>query len=154
MKVKIIAVFHRKTKSLKIYRPYKSLFPIQYYNYIDMLLKSSPNCFCVLIAIFVLSTSCTNDSLSEPLETESTENPTEEEEPEVTTEETPEQVACDDPTNFIFNEKDGLLLVEFENAEFTEDWKLKSEGSTDSEVTFMVWEGEQSLGNPGNGIAT
>lgn len=119
-----------------------------------MLHKLSPNFFYVLITIFVLGTSCTNDSLSEPLETESTENPTEEEEPEVTTEETPEQVACDDLTNFIFNEKDGLLLVEFENAEFTEDWKLKSEGSTESEVTFMVWEGEQSLGNPGNGIAT
>ena len=61
---------------------------------------------------------------------------------------------CTNISDFIFNEKDGLVTVEFEEAEFSGDWKQKSDGSGFSGEGYMVWEGPQHLGNPGNGTAS
>lgn len=63
------------------------------------------------------------------------------------------QESCKNVSDFIFNEKDGLVNVEFENSEFSDDWKLKNDGDGFSGEGYMVWEGEQYLGNPGNGTA-
>ena len=65
-----------------------------------------------------------------------------------------ESTSCTDPLNYVFNERDGLLFAEFEDAKFSEDWKLKSDGTSYSGDGYMVWEGSQHLGNPGNGTAT
>ena len=59
--------------------------------------------------------------------------------------------ACSDAANFVFNEEDGLVVVEFEDADFPEDWALKSDVDGFSGEGYMVWEGSQSLGNPGRG---
>ncbi len=56
--------------------------------------------------------------------------------------------------DFIFNEKDGLVLGEFENAAFTGEWKLKSDGNSYTGEGYMVWEGQQYLNAPGNGLVT
>ncbi|MFK7811977.1 MAG: hypothetical protein AB8B59_05750 [Maribacter sp.] len=60
---------------------------------------------------------------------------------------------CTDISEFVFNEKDGLVNVEFEKSEFSGDWKLKSDGNGFSDQGYMVWQGEQYLSNPGNGAA-
>lgn len=65
-----------------------------------------------------------------------------------------EPKACDNVTNFVFIEKEGLVNVEFENAKFSGDWKLKTEGNSFSGKGYMVWEGDQYLGNPGNATTT
>ena len=61
---------------------------------------------------------------------------------------------CENVENYIFTEKDGLVKIEFENAKFTSDWELKSEGNSFSGEGYMVWSGPQYLGQPGNGFAT
>ena len=61
---------------------------------------------------------------------------------------------CSNSLESIFNEKDGLVNVEFEATEFSEDWKQKSDGSGFSGKGYMVWEGEQHTGTPGNGLVT
>lgn len=63
------------------------------------------------------------------------------------------ELACSQVSDYVFNEKDGLLNVEFENTDFSGDWKLKNDGSGFSGEGYMVWEGEQHLGNPGAGTA-
>jgi len=61
---------------------------------------------------------------------------------------------CTNPQDYIFNEKNGLVHIEFENAVFSEDWALKNDGNGHSGAGYMVWEGPQHLGNPGNGATT
>ena len=63
----------------------------------------------------------------------------------------PQEQPCLNASSFVFNEKDGLVTIEFEDAEFSEDWELKSDGSSFSGEGYMVWEGSQNLGNPGIG---
>jgi len=86
----------------------------------------------LLVIFLTISTSCSKEA--------TTENETE--------------TACNQVSDYIFNEKDGLVNIEFENTDFSNDWKLKSDGSSFSGNGYMVWEGEQHLGNPGNGKAT
>ncbi|MBS9461146.1 hypothetical protein KIM67_01895 [Flagellimonas sp. 389] len=101
--------------------------------------------------ILAWSVSCSDSSDEDGVETES-------EIPEEGSEEpkTPPDTAseCSDPSSFIFNEKDGLVNVEFENAEFSGDWELQSTDADHTGEGYMVWTGNQSLGNPGNGLTT
>lgn len=62
--------------------------------------------------------------------------------------------ACTNPLDLVFNEKDGLVSVEFEEAEFSDDWAMKSDGNSFSGKGYMVWEGNQNLHEPGSGSAT
>lgn len=74
---------------------------------------------------------------------------------ETTTEEdTPEATTCTDPSGFIFIENNGLVLVEFENTVFSEDWSLKNDGDGYSGEGYMVWEGDQYFQSPGNGMVS
>lgn len=59
---------------------------------------------------------------------------------------------CVEAGTFLFVEKDGYINIEFENADFSGDWKLKNNGST-SGKGYMVWEGEQYLHRPEVGFA-
>jgi len=63
-------------------------------------------------------------------------------------------VICDDPAEFIFQEKEGLVNVEFENAIFSEDWELTNSDNDHTGEGYMVWNGNQSLANPGNGLTS
>ncbi len=56
--------------------------------------------------------------------------------------------------DYIFNEANGLVLVEFENAEFPSGWELRTNESGYSGDGFMVWTGSQNLSNPGTGLTT
>ncbi len=62
--------------------------------------------------------------------------------------------SCTDPGNFIFNEENGLVLVEFEDVAFSDEWVLKNNGNSFSGEGFLVWEGAQYLNAPGNGLLT
>ncbi len=65
-----------------------------------------------------------------------------------------ESTPCANTTDFIFNEKDGLISAEFEKAKFADDWSMKSKGNSFSGKGYMVWEGSQQLHEPGTGSAT
>ncbi len=106
----------------------------------------------LVIGFLSLQISCSSDETSEEVMAveEEIEAEIEEEVSEVE-----EEVAqpCSNVSDFIFNEKEGLVTVEFEEAEFSEDWKLKPDGTNVSGAGYMVWEGAQHLGEPGNGKA-
>ncbi|MCM5662192.1 carbohydrate-binding protein [Galbibacter mesophilus] len=78
-----------------------------------------------------------------------------EEEPEASIPE-PEQpqAECNDVSKYVFQEKDGLIKVEFENAIFGDDWELGSSEENYSGEGYMVWTGNDNLGTPGVGKAT
>ena len=98
------------------------------------------------LLVFCLNAcSVDNDVVREP-ETGESSNQEEESETGETT--------CNDPLNFVFNEADGIVRVDFENASFTADWKLKEDGASFTGEGYMVWEGPQHLSNPGNGTVT
>ncbi len=61
---------------------------------------------------------------------------------------------CANPVDYVFNERNGLVSVEFEEAEFSGDWAIKSDGNSFSGKGYMVWQGTQHLHEPGNGVAT
>lgn len=64
----------------------------------------------------------------------------------------PVEGTCDNPENYVFVEKDNLINVEFEDAAFPSDWELVKTDNNTSGKGYMVWNGAQSLGTPGNGL--
>ena len=65
-----------------------------------------------------------------------------------------ESSSCSNPEDFVFLENDGLVVVEFESAAFSGDWEQRDDEPDFSGKGFMVWTGDQSLQNPGNGLTT
>ncbi|GMN10167.1 hypothetical protein MTsPCn9_14180 [Croceitalea sp. MTPC9] len=63
-----------------------------------------------------------------------------------------EITSCTNPEDFIFKEKEGLIVVEFEKAAFSGDWEQKDNEPDFSGQGFMVWTGDQNLQNPGEGL--
>ncbi|WP_350287097.1 hypothetical protein [uncultured Croceitalea sp.] len=56
---------------------------------------------------------------------------------------------CPDTVGFLFEESNGIVSIEFENNEFPDGWVSKNgNGSSNG---YMQWEGNPSMGNPGNG---
>jgi len=105
----------------------------------------------MLLLSISLYTSCSTDAMVSD-ESNSTENGM-----EITVskkEAVDEQQPCDNMANYLFIEREGLVNVEFQNAKFSSDWKLKTDGNSFSGKGYMVWEGEQYLGNPGNAKTT
>ena len=66
----------------------------------------------------------------------------------------PKGEGCEPGNAPVYAETDGLLLVEFENADFDEGWTLVRDKSNATGEGFMRWEGGNNFGNPGQGIAT
>jgi len=62
------------------------------------------------------------------------------------------QDTCPSSVGFVFEEKDGIISIEFENNDFPEDWVLKNDADGVSGDGYMQWEGDPSMGNPGNGM--
>ena len=115
-----------------------------------MKINNSKKCnltfFQLLLILFLsLAISCSTDIVNE----EEIDMTSEMEEDDLSDME--EQQPCSNVSDFIFNEKDGLVTVEYEDAEFSGDWKLKSDGNSFSGEGYMVWEGSQNLENPGVG---
>ncbi len=92
-----------------------------------------------------------SDTNSEETPIEEEPVPEEEEEEEVPN---TEEISCTNPSDFIFNEKDGLVLVEFENTAFSADWNLKNDGTSHSGGGYLVWEGPQYFNSPSIGTIT
>lgn len=105
-----------------------------------------------LSLLLSLVISCSTDSMNE----EEIDIALDMEEDEVIEEvsDSEEQQPCSNVSGFVFNEKDGLVTVEFEDAKFSGDWKLKSDGSNFSGEGYMLWEGSQNLANPGVGTTS
>lgn len=61
---------------------------------------------------------------------------------------------CPDSIGFVFEERDGIISIEFENNDFPEGWILKNAVADVSGDGYMQWEGNPSMGNPGNGMVT
>lgn len=59
-----------------------------------------------------------------------------------------------EPQNFIFNEANGYVLAEMEDASFGDSWQLSDSEPNFSGQGYLVWTGQQYLGNPGNGLVT
>ncbi len=94
----------------------------------------------ILLAYTVSCSDSSNDDMQTESEIAEEEGSGESETPTASSSE------CSDAGNFVFNEKDGLVNVEFEDAEFSEDWELKSSDVDHTGKGYMVWTGNQSLG--------
>ncbi|MEM1408962.1 MAG: hypothetical protein AAGG59_19415 [Bacteroidota bacterium] len=66
----------------------------------------------------------------------------------------PSGIDCEETTSLLFEEDSSFVLVEFEDAEFENEWSLISDLSNSTGRGFMLWEGDNFFGNPGNGLAT
>jgi hypothetical protein len=61
---------------------------------------------------------------------------------------------CPGSVGFVFEEKNGMVSIEFEDNDFPEGWVLKDAIDGVSGQGYMQWEGDPSIGNPGNGKLT
>jgi len=61
---------------------------------------------------------------------------------------------CPNSVGFVFIESGGIISIEFEDNDFPEGWVLGSNAQDISGQGFMQWEGNPSMGNPGNGMVT
>ena len=61
---------------------------------------------------------------------------------------------CPDAIGFVFEEANGIVSIEFEDNSFPERWVLRNEGSDYSGAGYMQWEGNPSMGSPGNAMVT
>lgn len=93
--------------------------------------------------------SCSNDTeiLDEVSEVENPDDVETPENPEGDDTENP----CTDTNSYIFNEKDGLVTIEFEASSYDGDWILKTEGTSFSGKGYLEWNGDQHLGTPNLG---
>ncbi len=103
---------------------------------------------CFLSSIPLTFSSCSEDGLSEVVETSVDEdndivgqeenNP----DPEVTNE-------CPSDIGFVFEETNGIVSIEFEDNDFPEGWVLKTDGDGTSGSGYMQWEGDPKMNAPG-----
>ncbi|WP_425236506.1 hypothetical protein [Ulvibacterium sp.] len=105
--------------------------------------------FIVCLIIVFAFPSCSNEEAS--LEEQLMEDSTEHEDAQ-----DPKEPGNDCPGSigFVFEEKDGILSIEFEDNSFPEGWVLKNDANDVSGDGYMQWEDDPSMGNPGNGMVT
>lgn len=116
----------------------------------------------VIVTIILLgTTACSSDldivqeeEQSMDAEEETTSDNEEQEQEENTTDSENDSSADCTNENTVFNEEEGFLKVEFENAAFSGDWELRTDGDTFSGDGYMVWTGDQYLNSPGNATVT
>lgn len=63
-------------------------------------------------------------------------------------------VACQDANTAIYEEKDGLIAVEFESISDHNDWIKENTIAGFLGTNYLVWTGDQSTNTPGNGLLT
>ncbi len=62
-----------------------------------------------------------------------------------------ENFSCPSESQLIL-EKEGIVVFEFENDRFKEQWVIENSLSNASGTGYVLWKGDQFLANPGNGI--
>ncbi|WP_299438115.1 hypothetical protein [uncultured Aquimarina sp.] len=63
-------------------------------------------------------------------------------------------VGCLDSDSIIYEEKDGLIAVEFESISDHNDWIKENTITGFLGTNYLVWTGDQFLNTPGNGLLT
>ncbi|RZT00125.1 hypothetical protein [Aquimarina brevivitae] len=63
-------------------------------------------------------------------------------------------IACNETENIVYEEKDGLITVEFESNPNLSDWQKETAINEFLGTHYIIWKGDQSLNNPGNGLLT
>lgn len=58
-----------------------------------------------------------------------------------------ESTSCS-PVDYIFEEANGVVLAEFEASSWSDAWDKEGTGPS----AYLLWEGDQYFGNPGNGV--
>ncbi|MHA7058350.1 hypothetical protein ACWGOQ_0014095 [Aquimarina sp. M1] len=61
-------------------------------------------------------------------------------------------VTCQNPNSSIYEEKDGLIAVEFESIQDHNDWQKENTIMGFLGTHYLVWTGNQFLNAPGNGL--
>ncbi|WP_271784071.1 hypothetical protein [Aquimarina algiphila] len=104
--------------------------------------------------LFTVLISCSSDNSEEPEETGEEVTPTPTPTPTPTTPDVnPNNGECESGKTAIFTEKDGLLIVESENGNFSgTPWELTKSLSEFSGDGYLVWNGTDFLGKPGEGL--
>lgn len=96
-------------------------------------------CFSLLkygwLLLLVVSFSCSDDGESEP-------------------EPTTEPKLCNDYSDYVFKEKDGIVKVEFEDAVFGTGWQLVTGHSKTTGRGYMKWTGSDYFSKPGSDLVT
>lgn len=115
--------------------------------------------FFISLCILFVAVSCEKDETTsdEVAQEETTEDPDtestdEDDDTDDTTSGEEQSNDCPDALGFVFEENDGIVSIEFENNDFLDGWVLKNDASDTSGDGYMQWEGNASLGNPGNGM--
>ena len=65
-----------------------------------------------------------------------------------------EDLACSEDATALFNESEGILLVEAESVTFGEGWSFVNDLSDATGSGYVRWEGEDQFGNPGEGLTS
>ncbi|MGB5355695.1 MAG: hypothetical protein WBN11_03285 [Eudoraea sp.] len=116
--------------------------------------------FCLIIFFFA----CSNDDLKDEIENgiveaeslpelpeESETTPAEDPMPEAPVPDTGDNLPCS-PDNQLILERDGLIVFEFENDSFKDQWAIENSLSDASGDGYVLWTGDQFLGSPGTGL--
>ncbi len=101
--------------------------------------------FCLMFLCFMPLASCSTDETSS--DPDAQDEPNDDQDPG----DNAQGTDCPANVGFLFEESEGVVSIEFENNDFPEGWVLRNEISGFSGDGYMVWEGDQSLGNPGSG---
>ena len=96
-----------------------------------------------------------DDTDSEDSAGDSAEDPTADDSSEDTQDEDSEASNCTDPTSFVFQETNALLMIEFEDGAFENgsQWAFIEDGQV-SGGAYAVWEGNDLFNAPGSGLVT
>ena len=110
-----------------------------------MLTKNLKSLYLLILVSLVIA--CSGDDETSPDETGGDPTPT----PDTN----PANGSCEEGKTAVYIEKDGVLIIESENGNFSNtDWTLTTDIAEFSGDGYLVWNGENSLGEPGNGTLT
>ncbi len=64
----------------------------------------------------------------------------------------PDETNCENSQNLIYEEKDGLVVAEFESLKNSNDWSKENTISGFLGSHYLLWKGDAFNNNPGNGL--
>ncbi|WP_378177423.1 hypothetical protein [Aquimarina sp. SS2-1] len=67
---------------------------------------------------------------------------------------TDSSITCQSPDSAVYEEKDGLVVVEFESIQDHNDWQKENAVAGFLGTHYLVWKGNQFLNAPDNGLLT
>ncbi|MDW7694269.1 hypothetical protein R9C00_05930 [Flammeovirgaceae bacterium SG7u.111] len=63
-----------------------------------------------------------------------------------------EKESCTDVSKYVFEEQDGLVVIEIENTEIGEGWVKKTDVAGFTGTSYLQWEGGNQNNSPGKGL--